>query len=668
MTTTTRAEPAQESPHEREPVAPATRASQWFARIAARPRLVVAACASIAGVWGLAGSRALFPFLSNDHDEAVYLLQANALEHGHLFPRAPSNPDAFLPWLTVQEGHHYVPKYAPVFPAMLAIAKWLFTSERMALALIAAGVIVMTYLLATEILEDRRQAALASVFMLLTPLFIVQSATFLPYSTGLLLLASFAYLLLRGLRLGQARWLVLSGFVLGLAFFARPYDAIVFTLPLALYVLVRYRKEVSGLLKRVGWVTLGLIPPMIAVAAFNNAATGSSLSSPFSLIDSRDTIGFGERSMDPRNQAVRYTPGLGWTGLSRHVMLSAFWVFGGLVLIGCGLFFLSRQRWRGRPAWFGAIALALPVGYLFFWGTYGAAVWGAPWYLGPYYYMPIFAPLIILGTGGFVYFLREFGKVAKWTLVGMLLLSTFVTAQAMVKNWGYSQDDRRLNTALANADLHDALVFLPGFYGPRILHPFATARNNWNVSGDVIYAVNRTESENASVVTDFPSRKAYVVEIKGQYRDHPSFDTHLTSTLTELTLLRGKTVEIAVDFKNPVNRSIISVALTTMGKVDTYVIDKSARRGTRERLRVGITSTGVSATGARVMKHTTVPSDTATPDDLIVQIAAENKNGEMTALYFRRVGVARRGDAVSVLLPGQRVSTYRSEPLKFTAR
>jgi hypothetical protein len=353
-------------------------------------------------------------------------------------------------------------------------------------------------------------------------------------------------------------------------------------------------------------------------------------------------------------------------------MLSAFWVFGGMVLIGCGLFFLSRQRWRGRPMWFGAIALVLPIGYLFFWGTYGAAVWGAPWYLGPYYYMPIFAPLIILGTGGFVYFVREFGKVAKWTLVGMLVLSTFVTTQAIVKNWGFSQDDRRLNTALTNADLHDALVFLPGFYGPRILHPFATARNNWNVSGDVIYAVNRTESQNASVVTDFRSRKAYVVEIKGQYRDHPKFDPHLSSSLTELTLVRGKAIDIAIDFKNPplpdaIKRNIVSVSVTTKGKADTYVIDENAQRGTRERLRVRVTSTGVSATGP-IVKHSTAPSDSSTPEDLLVQISASNKNGNGVSIYFRRVGVARRGDKVSILLPGQKLSTYFPEPLKFTAR
>ncbi len=669
MTTTTRAAPDRDLHSEREPVAPSRRA-EWFARIAARPRLVVATCASIAGVWAVVGSRFVFPFLSNDHDEAVYLLQANALEHGHLFPRASASPDAFLPWLTVQEGHHFVPKYAPVFPAMLAIGKWVFTSERAALGLIAAGVIVMTYLLATEILDDRRQAALASVFMLVTPLFIVQSATFLPYSAGLLLLASFAYALLRGLRLEQGWWLVLAGFLLGLSFFARPYDAVVFTLPLAGYVIVRYHKQVRGLLTRIGWVLLGLIPPAVAMAAFNSAATGSSLRSPFSLIDSRDTIGFGERSMDPNNDAVKYTPGLGWTGLSRHVMLSVFWIFGGLVLIGCAFYFLARRNWRGQAMWLGAIAVVLPIGYLFFWGTYGAAVWGAPWYLGPYYYMPIFAPLIILGTGGFVYFLREYGTLARWALAGMLVLSTFVTAQAMVKNWSYTQDDRRLNTALTNADLHNALVFLPAFYGPRVLHPFATARNNWNVSGDVIYAVSRSDSQNAAVAADYPDRKPYLVAISGNYRARP-FDPKLTSMLDELTLVRGKTIDMTIDFKVPdisklgVKRNAIVVTVTANGRVNTYVIDDKARRGSRERIVAQITTKKTSV-NRPVVAHLSTPTDISS--DVIVQITAQNKAGNALPLYYRRLGAAHNGDNVNLLLPGMEINIINSEPLRISAR
>jgi hypothetical protein len=608
----------------------------------------------------------LFPYLSNNHDEAVYLLQANAIEHGHLFPRAGAQPEAFLPWLSAQDGHVFIPKYAPVFPTMLAIGKWVFTTERMSIALIAAGIIVMTYLLASEILDNGRHAVLASVFMLCSPLFILQSATFLPYAASLLLLSTFAFALLRGLRTGRGGWLALSGLALGLAFFARPYDALLFALPLAAYVVVRSRQQVRELAQHIGWIALGAVPPAVAMAAFDYAATGSPFQSPFSLIDSRDTIGFGERSMDPNNPGLRYTPGLGWTGMSRHMMLTMFWCFGGLVLVGCAVYFLARKRWRGHAAWFGAIAIVFPIGYLFFWGTYGAAVWGAPWYLGPYYYMPIFAPIVVLGAGGFVEFVREYRKIAAWALAGMVVLSVFVTTQAMIENWGFTQDDRRLNTALDDTELDNALVFLPAFYGERVLHPFATARNNWNATGDVLYAVDRGDDDNAAVVADYPARTPYKVRIRGNYRDSPR-DPNLTTTLEPLEVLRARRLAISVRFRSPQTDPVLAVTVALNGRTDTYVIDRSARRGDALRLDLRVGPGATTVTGGRVVEHTRGPA--AAVGELQIQIgSARNALLPPQAFYFRRIGTVQRGDEMVLLLPGDEMNGFLSpEPVTIKA-
>ena len=651
MTTTTPAEPGYDVQTIAAPATSDAGDPGWFTRVTARPRRVVGVAATVAGVWAIVGSRVLFPYLSNNHDEAVYLLQASAIEHGHLFPKAGATPEAFLPWLSAQEGHHFVPKYAPVYPVMLALGKWVFTSERISLGIIAAGVIIMTYLLATEVLENRRHAALASVFMLFTPLFVIQSATFLPYTAGLLLLTTFAYGLLRGLRVERPGWLVLAGIAFGLAFFARPYDALLFMIPMAGYVIVRYRRQFRLLLTRAAWVILGLVPPAIAMAAFNHAATGSTLESPFSLIDSRDTIGFGSRSMDPNNSAVHYTPGLGWTGLSRHVMLTMFWVFGGLVLVGCALYYLSRHRWRGKAAWLGAVALAIPIGYLFFWGTYGAAVWGAPWYLGPYYYMPIFAPLAILGAGGFIAFLAEFRKIAMWALVGMLLLSIGVTTQAIVKNWSFTEDDHRLYSGLENAHIHNAIVFLPGYYGPRVLHPFATARNSWNTTGDVLYAVDRGSGDNAAVVAAYPKRTPYYLTILGNYRKSTP-DPNLRSILQPMQVMRGNSVQLGIDFPNPNKNKVVSITISINGRADTFVVDTSARQGTREHLDVNVTPARTTTSG-HVLLHTTAPSD-ADISQLQVTIASSPSPATpLQAFYFRRLGIVRSGSHYVLIAPGE---------------
>jgi hypothetical protein len=669
MTTTTRVEPAEPNapdPADAPADDPAARDPSWFTRVTARPRVVVATSAVIAGTWALIGSRVVFPFLSNDHDEAVYLLQANAIEHGHLFPKAGAQPEAFWPWLTALHGHHFIPKYAPVYPTMLAIGRWTFGTERAALAMIAAGVIIMTYLLATEILDDRRHAALASVFMLVTPLFIVQSATFLPYSAGLLLLTSFAYCLLRGLRVNRGVWLALAGLLLGLAFFARPYDAILFMLPLAGYVIVRYRKHIRQLLGKIGWVLLGLIPPAIAMAAFDAAATGSSLKSPFSLLDSRDTIGFGNRSMDPSNPAVKYTPGLGWTGLSRHVMLTMFWCFGGMVLVGCAVYYVQQNHWRGRAMWLGSIAIVLPIGYLFFWGTYGAAVWGAPWYLGPYYYMPIFAPIAILGAGGYVFFMREHRGVAQYALAGMLVLSLFVTGNAMRENLSFTRDDRRLNTAITNSHLHNAIVILPAFYGEKVLHPFATARNNWNTTSDVLYATDRGPTKNAETLLAYASRTPYELNISGQYRESPP-DPTLTSTMTRLSLVKGKVVNLAIDFRAPTSQPVIAITVSINKRTDTFVIDTHSKANKHHHVDLNVTD-DVTTMAGPALAHSHGRLDTG--GQMQVQIgSAPNTRSLPQAFYFRRYGVVRTDGKLVVMLPGQGLNGYLTpEPVTVTAK
>src|SRR3954470_8496035 len=96
---------------------PRSRLRAWARGVAGRPGWRVAALAVAAGAWAAIASARLFPYLTVDKDEAVYLLQADTLRHGRLFPPAPSGSSAgaLLPWLSAHVGDHYVPKYTPVW-------------------------------------------------------------------------------------------------------------------------------------------------------------------------------------------------------------------------------------------------------------------------------------------------------------------------------------------------------------------------------------------------------------------------------------------------------------------------------------------------------------------------------------------------------------------------
>ena len=489
--------------------------------------------ATLAAAWAVVASRVVFPFGSINHDEAVYRLQADTLLHGHLFPVAPVHPAAFQPWLAAFRDGRFIPKYAPVHASVLAMGRLLFGTDRAALALIAIGAVVATYLLAGEVLGDRSQAALAAVFLVVSPIFLVQSATFLSYTTALALLELSAYGVFRACRTGRSGWYGFAGFVAGVAFFARSYDAVLFILPLGVFMLIEGWGDRPRLVRHVGAMVAGALPPLAGLLAFNQASTGRALRSPFNLLDASDSIGFGNHRMIPTDPYTHFTPREGVLGLLRQLGLTGFWCFGGLVLIGLAIYALWGRD-RHDPRWWLAVSgLMIPAGYFFFWGNYGSTVFGLPRYLGPFYYLPALAPIVVLGADGFVRLWRVDRLVAVVGIVGMIGLSLFVTGRTLHTDARLSADDRRLNHALTTAKLDHALVFLPPLAGPELLIPFGTAMNHYGYTGRVVYALDLGPESDAVVAADFPDRRPYVLVVSGTYRSDPP-DKTLTSSLEPL--------------------------------------------------------------------------------------------------------------------------------------
>ena len=87
-----------------------------------RPAVAVGGLAVAAALWAVAASAWFLPSLTDNGDEAVYLLQAESLRSGQLFPPAAEPAKAFRPWLSTPAGDHYVTKYTPVFPGFIALS------------------------------------------------------------------------------------------------------------------------------------------------------------------------------------------------------------------------------------------------------------------------------------------------------------------------------------------------------------------------------------------------------------------------------------------------------------------------------------------------------------------------------------------------------------------
>jgi hypothetical protein len=499
--------------------------------------VVVAALAVAAAVWAVTASALFLPGLTDNGDEAVYLLQADSIRAGHLFPPAVQPAGAFLPWLSKPAGDHYVTKYTPVFPAFVAFSHRVFGSDRAALALAAAGAVVAGYHLAREVLRRRREAVVATVLLASSPLFLIQSATYLSYLFNAALLMGFAAAFLAGLRRRGRGRLALAGFLLGLAVFARPFDAALFSSPLLAWWAWSGRSCIGRRLREAAWVATGALMPLAAMVTYFRLATGSFLHPPFTFVGPNDTLGFGPKRMYAGMPWLDYTPGRALLAAGRFTVLTGFWGFGGLVLVGLAVVGYRSLRGPARQ-WLAAVAVTVPFGYAFFWGSFSSSEWGGPWRFGPFYWLPVIVPGSILGAAGFSRLWRWDRKVARFVAGGMAMLSLFVVGRALAEHQRYRVVRERLYTAprQAAAALDPAVVFLPPMDGPYLLQPFPLARNA-TFDGPVVWALDRGARRNLDVIQRFPGRTAF--------RVLPGRSEHSPTRLQRLTVVNGRLLPAA---------------------------------------------------------------------------------------------------------------------------
>jgi Dolichyl-phosphate-mannose-protein mannosyltransferase len=499
-----------------------------------RPGLALAALALGAAVWAVAASALFLPRLTDNGDEAVYLLQAESIRSGNLFPPARQPAGAFLPWLSKPAGDHYVTKYTPVFPAFIALSHRVFGSDRAALALTAAGAVVACFCLAREVLGRRRDAAVAAAFLAGSPLFVIQSATYLSYLFNAALLMGFAAALLAGLRRRARALLALAGLLLGLAGFARPFDAVLFAAPVLACSAWSGRHCIARRLGEAGWFALGALPPLTAMVVYFRLATGSFLTPPFTFVGPSDTLGFGPRRMYAGMPFLDYTPGRAVVAFGRLTVLTGFWGFGGLLLIGLAVVGYRTVR-SGAARWLVLVAVTVPAGYAFFWGSFASSEWGGPWRFGPFYWLPVIVPASILAAAGFARFRRWDRLVARLVAGGMATVSLFVVVRALAEHRRYGAVREQLYAAplAAAADLDRAVVFLPPLDGPYLLQPFSLARNA-TFDGPVVWALDRGPRKNLDVVRRLTGRTPY--------RVLPGPGDHSPSRLQRLTVINGRLV------------------------------------------------------------------------------------------------------------------------------
>jgi 4-amino-4-deoxy-L-arabinose transferase-like glycosyltransferase len=615
------------------------------------PHLVVLVTAVLSALVAMLLSRHLFTYLSVDNDEPIYRLQAQALASGHLFPKAPADPDAYRPWLAVVSGGHYILKYTPVVPGLLALSLLVSGSFLPALGAVAAGTVVATYLLASEVHRDQRVAATAAVLMAASPLVLIQSGLLLPYLPSLLLIELAMWGALRWRRTGGAGPLVAAGFAAGLAVAARPFDAVLLLGPVAVWVLATLP---GRRLRLVGGVLAGAVAPLALLLAYDQAATGNPLRMPFNLLEKSDKLGFGARRLFPTDKAHHFGLVDGLAGVGRHLQaLGTGWAAGGLLLALAAGYAVRRGRSGGAGPVLAAGGLALVVGYIPFWGAWNAALlWGGIRWIGPFYFTVLLLPLVVLGARGVI---DVWVRRRRLALVGLTLAAglVVVAVSAIPGDVRQTARDRSLTSLLARAD--GGLVF---FDSPRpfLQHPSAVLDNRLQPGGRRVYAL-LGGARDARVVAAWPGRPTYRLRIYGAYDpahrsrtvlsrlDHRSGFT--VPILASVTLPRRTTSALLV-LQTGARRQAWTVPVTT-----TSIRLVTTAEGTRP---LGLTPAPVPAT-PRADPPVTLPAG-----EVRVQLQWRRSDVRQVIAEHDDFSVRTGAQGADVLVPGSEVGHFGSAP------
>ncbi|MSR78355.1 MAG: hypothetical protein EXS63_09075 [Candidatus Omnitrophica bacterium] len=433
----------------------------------------------------------------NSADEYDYLFQARTYFSGRFFNAThPSQTFFEFMHLIQYQGKWYSP-YPIGWPliltgAMLAkVPSWLVNPFLGSLSLL------FVFLLGKRLYGEK--IAIWAVFYLLSsPFFIFNSASYFSHTLCSLILLMLAYVLaschsdsvLPSRRLGMA----VGGFLIGCALLTRPYTAFWCIFPM-IYFYLRKRKRLF--FQDLIWLGLGLLPCSIAYGINNYHITGNLL---------QDVAGW---SVPPHLQAPPYPGGYGIPEAAQllidYLGLLSRWTGMGGVVIYCFYLFLPPKP--TSVCWVDAVMLCLIGGYLF-------VPFPAGNQYGPRYYYEAF-PFMVLSVASNVFSPRsvERGTHTQTVLKSLfffgMVMNLFYLSKSMLREHEVIIERRDLYDLVEKEKIRNAVIFLQNGTGVKRPMPvWDLLRNGTDFNGSILYAEDKGK-RNEELVSYFPGRVFY---------------------------------------------------------------------------------------------------------------------------------------------------------------
>ncbi|WP_255149830.1 ArnT family glycosyltransferase [Halorarius halobius] len=659
-----------------------------------RADVLLAAVSLVAGALVVYLAVDLFPYHSSNHDEGVYLQHARLLLGGKLW-FSTSLPDVFHWWFFVEDGSRLYSKYQPVVPALFAVGLAVGT-PRLVLGVVGTGIVGLVGLL-TRTAYDGPTGVVAAVLVVASPLFLLTTSVFLPYAPATLLNLVFAYAYVRLMRGGGRWWSVLAGTAVGLAFFARPYTAVLFALPFighALVLLARARNDRRALRRRLAHLlpVAGLGVAFVGLAlAYNAVVTGAPLRFPYAAFAPEDGVGFGHREILGYERdydlalALEANGTVLWEFVTRFVAAPPL----GAVLpaVGVGLLAARVRDAVGAddhtlpdesPPWLtdmglrillGGVLVSVVAGNLAFWGNLnvladvGDPTDGLIAQFGPFYHYDLLLPLSAFGAAGGAWLVGRLHAVARRRVdrrralaivLGVLLVAAPLVAVAeanalgppIAENRAYTERYASAYEPFEERSFDDAVVFVPNPYGPWLGHPFQSLRNDAGLDGDVVYAQDRAPDDEFRVVDHYPDRNLYRFTYRGDWGQVPPepVEAHI-----QPLAVRNGTAH-TVTFETGVVGQPSTVRLEDGDDAVVYDVTRDATGTMPVEYVVHPGYARVTGDGLEQRGIGTVDFDGGAELQLSVTYV---QAGGATVTYRQELGVEERGDSVRLLWPAE---------------
>ena len=522
-----------------------------------QPIMVVIALAVLSFVLALVVADQLFPLLSANNDEAVYLFQARIFRSGHLTLPADGYRDFFRPWMSSEHDQQLVLVFQPVFPALLALSDLVFGSMRVALGLIAGGSVLLVYALARELELSTRTRVIACAFFALSPFAVIQSALYLEYLFAVALEVAVLTLLLAGLRSDsgrRARRLTTAGLLFGLLVFTRPLEGLMLGAAMGLYLIVRER-SLTRALRHLAWPVLGAVPIVASMLVYNSQLTGNPLRFPLWAIGGNNSFGFGKRNVVASSPLIDVTFVNALRALHQNMRSLPHWVFGSVLVVPLAFYGLWQRRREPSTVLLAAVGVLFPLAYLFYWGN--LLIVNGRKMIGPHYYMALLIPTVVFAAVGLDRFAVRSKSLATLLFVAMIGATMIELPDKIDRNEHLTDAYRAEQDAIESVVDDGAIVIVPITEdGAYLLHPRGWLTNDLDLRDPILYAADRGH---------------YNIELSRQFSDRRLYRLQAVEATRNPLTFRPSVREVVAVKSAELARTISAPVPAEFTKVNVYV-------------------------------------------------------------------------------------------------